>query len=67
MLRKLLLAVLMPPLLVAVMVLVVIGLTDFDLLVAIVSRLIVVTVIVGVLVTIIRMIIFPGRSRDERR
>ena len=67
MLRKLLLAMLMPPLLLGVTVLVVIGLKDFDLLVAIVSRLIVLAVIIGIPVIIVRMIVFPERSRDERR
>ena len=67
MLRRLLLAMLIPPLLLGIGVLVVIGLKDLDLLVAIVSRLIVVTVIIGIPVIIVRMIIFPGRSRDVRR
>ena len=67
MLRRLLLAVLIPPLLLGVTLLVVIGLKDFNLLVDIVSRLIVVTVIIGIPVIIVRMIVFPGRSRNERR
>ena len=45
MLRKLLMLLLLPPLLICAAVLVVIGLRDLDLLVAIVSRLIVVTVL----------------------
>ena len=57
--RRLLLAIFVPPLLVAVTVLVVIGLRDFDLLVAIVSKLIVVAVIIGIPVMILKMIIFP--------
>jgi len=67
MLRRLLLAILIPPLIIAVLVLVVIGLRDFDLLVAIVSRLIVLTVIVGIPIIILKMIIFPKKSRNGRR
>ncbi len=67
MLRRLLLVVLIPPLLLGAAVLVLIGLRDLDLLVAIVSRLIPVAVIIGVPVIVIRMILFPRRSRNERR
>ncbi len=67
MLRRLLPAMLVPPLLLGAAVLVLIGLRDLDLLVAIVSRLFVVTVIIGIPVMIIRMILFPRGSRDERR
>jgi len=67
MLRKLLLAILIPPLLIAVLVLVVIGLRDFDLLLTIVSKLIVLAVIIGIPVIILKMIIFPKKSRNGRR
>ena len=61
MLRKLLLALLIPPLLIAISVLVIIGLKDFDLLVVIVSRLIVVAVIIGIPVMILKMIFLPRK------
>jgi len=66
-LRRLLLAILVPPLLIGVTLLVLIGLRDFDLLVAITGRLILVIVIIGIPLMILRMIVFPGRSRDRRR
>jgi nitrate reductase gamma subunit len=59
MLSRLLRIVLIPPLLIAVTVLVIIGLKDFNLLVAIVGKLIVATVIIGIPVLIMRRIIFP--------
>ena len=65
MLRKILLALSIPPLLIAIAVLVLIGLKDFDLLVAIVSRLIVVAVIIGIPVMILKMIILPKKSKTE--
>jgi len=61
-LRKPLLAILFPPLLAAVTVLLMIGLRDFDLLVAIVSRLIVFTVMIGISVMILKMVIFPKKK-----
>lgn len=67
MLRKLLMAILIPPLLIAVTVLIIIGLKDFDLLVAVVSRLIVVIVIIGIPVIIVKMVVFPNRQRTGRR
>ena len=60
--RRLLMAILLPPLLIAIAVLVLIGLKDFDLLVAIVSRLIVVAVIIGIPVMILKMVILPKRK-----
>jgi len=66
-LRKLLMAILVPPLLIAVAVLVAIGLRDFDLLVAMASRLIVLTVIIGIPVMILKMIVFPKKKEDGRR
>ena len=65
--RRLLLAIFVPPLLVAVTVLVVIGLRDFDLLVAIVSKLIVVAVIIGIPVMILKMIVLPKKKENGRR
>ena len=59
MLRRILQAVLIPPLLIAATVLVAVSLMDFDLLPAIVSGLIVVTVIVGIPVMILKMRISP--------
>jgi hypothetical protein len=56
-LSKLLKAILIPTLLIAVTVLVVIGLKDFDLLVAIISRLIVVADIINIPVMILKMVI----------
>ena len=67
MLRKLLMLLLLPPLLICAAVLVVIGLRDLDLLLAIVSKLMVVAIIIGIPVILIRMIISPRRSRNERR
>ena len=67
MLRRLLLVVIIPPLLVGVAALVLIGLRDLDLLVALVSRLMSVAVIIGTTVMMIRIILFPRRSRNERR
>ena len=67
MLRRLLLAILVPPLLIGLALLVVIGLRDFDLLVAITGRLILVIVIIGIPLMILRMIVFPGKPRDRRR
>ena len=67
MLRKLLMLLLLPPLLTCAAVLVMIGLKDLDLLVAIVSKLMVVAVIIGIPVILVKMIISPRRSRDERR
>ena len=67
MLRKLLMLLLLPPLLICAAVLVMIGLKDLDLLVAIVSRLTVVAIIIGIPVMLIKMIISPRRSRDGRR
>ena len=65
--RKLLLAILMPPLVVGLALLVLIGLRDFDLLVSITTGLIVVAVVIGIPVMIARMIIFPGRPGNGRR
>ncbi len=67
MLRRLLLAILVPPLLIGVTLLVVIGLRDFDLLVAITGKVILVIVIIGIPLMILRMIVFPGKPRDRRR
>jgi uncharacterized protein YqhQ len=66
-LRKLLAAILIPPMLIAVTVLVVIGLKNFDLLVTIVSRLIVVTVVIGIPMMILKMIIIPKKKENRRR
>jgi len=66
-LRKVLLVIIMPSLLIGVTVLVLIGLRDFDLLVSIATRLIVVVVVIGIPVMVVRMIIFPGRPRNGRR
>jgi len=60
-------AVLMPPLLIAITVLVLIGLRDFDLLGAIVSRLIAVAVIIGVPMMIFKMVVLPRRKENGRR
>ena len=67
MLRKLLMVLLLPSLLVGVAVLIIIGLRDLDLLITIVSKLIVLTVIIGIPIIILKMIIFPKKSRDGRR
>jgi uncharacterized protein YqhQ len=63
-LRRLLRAVLLPLLFIAITVLVVIGLKDFDLLVAIVSRLVVVTVIIGIPVIILKTLLFSRKKED---
>ena len=60
-------AVLMPPLLIAITVLVLIGLRDFDLLGAIVSRLIAVAVIIGIPMMIFKMVVLPRRKENGRR
>ena len=65
--RRLLLAVLIPPLLIGLALLVLIGLNDSDLLVSIATRLIVVAVVIGIPVMIVRMIISPGKPRNGRR
>ena len=65
--RKLLLAILMPPLVVGLALLVLIGLRDFDLLVSITTGLIVVAVVIGIPVMIVRMVFRPGRPRNGRR
>lgn len=51
--------ILIPPLLIAVTALVIIGLIDLDLLVTIIPRLIVAIVIIGVPVLIIKRLVFP--------
>ena len=48
------------PLSVAVIVLVIIGLINFDLLIAIIPRLIAVIVVVGVFAMILKRMFFPG-------
>ena len=63
MLSRLLRAALIPPLLIAATVLLIIGLTDFDLLVAIIPRLIVAVVIIGLPVLVVKRIIFPENSK----
>ena len=65
--RRLLVAILVPPLLIAIAVLVVVGLKDFDLLVGIVSRLIVISVIIGIPVMILKMIVLPKNRENGRR
>ena len=67
MLSRLLMVILLPPLLIAVAVLIMIGLKDFSLLVAIIAKLLVVTVIIGIPVIIVKMIIFPKKERNGRR
>ena len=67
MLRRLLMAILIPPLLIAIAVLVLIGLKDFDSLVEIVSKLTVITVVIGIPVTILKMIILPNNKDNGRR
>lgn len=59
--------VLPPLLLIGAAVLVAIGLKDLDLLVVIISKLLVVVIIVGIPVIVLRMMVFPGKSRNERR
>ena len=51
--------ILIPPLLIAVTALVVIGLKDFDLLVTITAKVIAVIVIVGIPVLIVKRLLFP--------
>ncbi|GEM_PF-6287881 len=60
-------AIVTPPLLVLLAVLVMIGLRDIDLLTAIVSRLIVVVVVIAIPVMLVRTIILPGKKEDGRR
>lgn len=67
MLRRLLLAILVPPLVIGVTLLVLIGLRDFDLLLAITGKLILVIIIIGIPLMILRMIVFPAKWRDRRR
>jgi len=59
MLSKLLKLVLIPPLLIMVTALVIIGLMKFDLLIAIIPKLIVAIIIMGVPVLIAKRVIFP--------
>ena len=59
MLSRLVRLILIPPLLIAVTALVIIGLIDFDLLVTIIPGLIVAIVIIGVPVLIIKRLVFP--------
>jgi hypothetical protein len=66
MLRRLLTAIFIPPLLVAVTVLVIIGLRDLELLVAIVSRLIVVTTIIGIPMIVLKMIVLPKKKQNGK-
>jgi hypothetical protein len=66
-LRRLLMAIVVPPLLIAVAVLVVIGLRDFDLLITIISKLIVIAVIIGIPVMILKTVIFPRKKENGRR
>jgi len=66
-LRRLLMVILIPPLAIGLALLVLIGLRDFDLLVSITTRLIVVAVVIGIPVMIVRMIILPGKPRNGRR
>jgi len=60
-------AILITPLAIGLALLVLIGLRDFDLLVSIATRLIVVAVVIGIPVMITRMIILPGKPRNGRR
>ena len=66
MLSRLLRLILIPPLLIAVTALVVIGLIDFNLLVRIIPKLIVVIIIVGVPILIIKMLVFPNNGGERR-
>ena len=59
MLSRLMRLVLIPPLVIAVTALVIIGLVNFDLLMAIVPKLIVAIIVIGVPVLIIKMMFFP--------
>ena len=65
MLRKLLMLLLLPPLLIGAAVLVMIGLKDLDLLVAVITRLLVVAIIIGIPVILTKMTILPGRSLER--
>ena len=58
MLSRLLKLVLIPPLLIGVTVLVIIGLKDLDLLVAIIPKLIVAVVLIGIPIFIVRRLFF---------
>ena len=58
MLSRLLRLVLIPPLLIAVTVLVIIGLKDLDLLVAIIPKLVVAVVLVGITIFIVKRLFF---------
>ena len=58
MLRRLLMVILLPPLLIGVTVLVIIGLTNPDLLAAIISKLIVAVVLIGIPIFIVRRLFF---------
>jgi uncharacterized membrane protein len=62
--RRWLTAILLALLFIATTVLVVIGLKDLDLLVAIASRLIVVAVIIGIPVMILKTLLFPRKKED---
>jgi hypothetical protein len=67
MLRRLLMLIVLPPLLAAMGVLIMVGLGDINLLVAIVCRLMIIAIIIGIPVMAARMILLPGRSQDRRR
>jgi hypothetical protein len=58
-LSRLIWVTLVPPILIAVTVLVILGLINFDLLVAITARVIAVIVIVGIPVLILKRLLFP--------
>ena len=58
MLSRLLRLVLIPPLLIAVTVLVIIGLKDLDLLAAIIPKLVVAVVLVGITIFIVKRLFF---------
>ena len=58
MLSRLLRLVLIPPLLIAVTVLVIIGLKDLDLLVEIIPKLVVAVVLVGITIFIVKRLFF---------
>jgi len=66
-LRKVLLVILMPPLVIGLTLLVLIGLRDFDLLVSITTRLMAVAVVIGIPLMIARTISSPGRPLNGRR
>jgi len=59
MLSRLLRIILIPPLLIAVTALVIIGLIDFDLLVTIMPKLIGAILIIGIPVLIVKRLLFP--------